>query len=542
VPLWATATTGASWLVVTALTALAGCGEVEGAGVREAGTTDSPAPVYEGPQGDPAYDDGGINETDDSGIDTSDSGVNTSDGGVETSDSGVETSDGGVIDESDASAVVTSAGALAVSTCPAVPAPVGVCGASQCGNGQIDSCMSGTCNEGGCTMSTESCDGDNLGGATCVSLGFSGGTLACNGGCEFDVSGCNHCGTGSMIDSCGNAALSAAGATSLAIASNATNVAIAWANGAPGSAGLNVAVLGSDLTVQSQSGCLGDSDVGMVAIAATANGWIVAAETGGGIEIQPLTPGGVPTGPGQFLANATVPILASNPSGGPLLAWASPDYNGWVSVLGADGTVTSSAPVFYQIVEPEYGSAVFVGDGFLVGIRGSLGATVAHVGLDGTIGTPYSLGDETEYPKLSYTGTEARVVYSDFSEVGAVEFQRLDTTGAPIGTPQQLGSIPEYYGQGPNTTVGSDSVVVMSGYSSETGVATHLDITRVTQSGSVVYSPYMLATVGKLDDIWDYSMAPIGSDMVVAWLTAGTPSGFDSDVFPATIGIARITP
>jgi len=36
----------------------------------------------------------------------------------------------------------------------------------------------------------EQCDGSNLGGATCASLGFSGGVLGCDASCDFDVSQC----------------------------------------------------------------------------------------------------------------------------------------------------------------------------------------------------------------------------------------------------------------------------------------------------------------------------------------------------------------
>ena len=46
----------------------------------------------------------------------------------------------------------------------------------------------------------EACDGANLGGETCESLGFQGGTLACTDGCAFDVSSCDNCGNG-FIDS-----------------------------------------------------------------------------------------------------------------------------------------------------------------------------------------------------------------------------------------------------------------------------------------------------------------------------------------------------
>ncbi len=36
----------------------------------------------------------------------------------------------------------------------------------------------------------EQCDGSDLGGASCSSLGFSGGTLSCTAACDFDTSGC----------------------------------------------------------------------------------------------------------------------------------------------------------------------------------------------------------------------------------------------------------------------------------------------------------------------------------------------------------------
>jgi hypothetical protein len=52
----------------------------------------------------------------------------------------------------------------------------GCIGGPVCGNGVIET--------------GEQCDGGSLGGATCTSLGFSGGTLACSGSCTYDTSGC----------------------------------------------------------------------------------------------------------------------------------------------------------------------------------------------------------------------------------------------------------------------------------------------------------------------------------------------------------------
>ena len=41
---------------------------------------------------------------------------------------------------------------------------------------------------------TESCDGAQLDGKTCLLMGFSGGTLRCKSDCTFDSSGCHKCG------------------------------------------------------------------------------------------------------------------------------------------------------------------------------------------------------------------------------------------------------------------------------------------------------------------------------------------------------------
>jgi hypothetical protein len=49
-----------------------------------------------------------------------------------------------------------------------------------------------TC-DGGSIDAGEACDGSDLGAQTCVSQGFTGGTLACTDSCQFDTSGCFSC-------------------------------------------------------------------------------------------------------------------------------------------------------------------------------------------------------------------------------------------------------------------------------------------------------------------------------------------------------------
>jgi Protein of unknown function (DUF1566) len=67
---------------------------------------------------------------------------------------------------------------------------VAVCGAF-CGNGVVDG--------------AEACDGTALGGATCTSLGFASGVLACTGSCAFDTRGCVF----SAAPTCGNGVVEA---------------------------------------------------------------------------------------------------------------------------------------------------------------------------------------------------------------------------------------------------------------------------------------------------------------------------------------------
>jgi len=65
----------------------------------------------------------------------------------------------------------------------------GVCGGGAvCGNGLIEP--------------GESCDGLDLGGQSCVSQGFTGGTLSCTGVCTFNTSACTSAGFCNTVSDC----------------------------------------------------------------------------------------------------------------------------------------------------------------------------------------------------------------------------------------------------------------------------------------------------------------------------------------------------
>ncbi|HEY2774237.1 MAG TPA: DUF1566 domain-containing protein [Candidatus Binatia bacterium] len=58
------------------------------------------------------------------------------------------------------------------------------------------------CGDFGVNVPGEECDGNALNGRTCASLGFDGGTLSCTGSCKFDTSACtqapHNCGNGTI--------------------------------------------------------------------------------------------------------------------------------------------------------------------------------------------------------------------------------------------------------------------------------------------------------------------------------------------------------
>ncbi len=350
---------------------------------------------------------------------------------------------------------------------------------------------------------------------------------------------CNHCGTDPSITACENLPIDGSGAGALALASSGGSVAVAWSSW-PSSGVLHVALLGGDLSFQAGPVCMAAGDANaLVAVAATPSGWLVAAENAGGVVIQALTPEAVPAGAAFEIASARVPILASNPGGGPLLAWVGADGDGYATLLGADGTIGETSRVVTGVIEGQFGNATFVGDGFVVALRGDLGATVVHVGLDGSVGQPYSFGSETEYPQVTWDVARNQVsaTFNDFASTGLVAETHLTTACAWVADPTPLGT--GYYGKSPLTSLEPNmDVIVFPGATGRTGGASYLDLVRWSASGRPARR---IATVAPADFLSSYSIVPLGNAVVVGWLTGGPVAG-SALTTPNTIGVAVVTP
>ena len=100
-----------------------------------------------------------------------------------------------------------------------------------CGNGKIDA--------------GEDCDGADLNGQDCQSVGFESGTLACNDTCKFDASGC----VAVMPDECGDGVAGASEACDGADLKGASCQSLGYDSGTLGCA--------PDCTLLDESGCMG---------------------------------------------------------------------------------------------------------------------------------------------------------------------------------------------------------------------------------------------------------------------------------------------
>lgn len=146
-----------------------------------------------------------------------------------------------------------------------------------------------------CERQDEPCDGRDLRGQTCRSLGFAGGVLACRRGCSgFDLARCEPCFPGARVSCVKAPSLPRRDASSPRIAARADDVGLVWMI-YPARSGPDVffVALDRDLRPAGAPRPVGSSNL-VPSIAATPAGYLIASYDGTSALVHRVIPGQAP--------------------------------------------------------------------------------------------------------------------------------------------------------------------------------------------------------------------------------------------------------
>jgi hypothetical protein len=380
------------------------------------------------------------------------------------------------------------------------------CGAALCGNGVRDNCSICSYACTGLTPISEQCDEADLGGQTCQSLGYFGGTLKCNSACFFDVSECEACApVGPSIISCGPAPIAPLGeAVALVVAASADEVAVAWTWLYDG--GVYLARYSPELVLRSHVGPIGYGTPR--AMVRSPAGWSVAVFD----EVITVAPCGSVIG--SVKLGGELATLAGRPDDAPLVVWTEAGSTltdppiARAGVLGPSGG-SVVAPVSLFASDYSASSAVFAGNHFVVAARTSqAGITLARVEGDGTFGgaVHHPFAATTDRPFLASDGTHTLLLYEDFGGLTAEHYAvPLGDDAAPSSDSIDLGTF------APSGLVSVGSPVALG----EQGFGAPLQLLPLADDGTPGAALSIASYPGSAISP---SLAAGGSTAVVAWI------------------------
>jgi hypothetical protein len=399
-----------------------------------------------------------------------------------------------------------------------------------CGNGSRDTCALPP--SLGCDPSSvpvEPCDGDDLGGATCASLGYGSGALSC-ASCRLDVSGCSECFADPRVGGCA-APLQAAIADDLAVAATPTEIGLAWLEtDAWGEGASHLARLSSslaaveivDLDLVSAAQDLG----GSILVAPLPSGWVAARWLDPEIVFQSVDAGGARA---RVMVSSVQPadvglVLVPRPNGGPLLMWHA-DSRVVVSVISDDGR-SATPPVGIANLDRVFGgtSGTFADGAFQLLVSsndGSQARTInqlVRVGTDGKPGSPLDVLPGLYAAAIVPGGSDLNLIYPDQEGSGALSWRRLGTDGVPLTTPTTVPDVVSLY-LPPAVMLGGDLVVMLPRVEYYPGPTGTLLLTRVDSTGALATPLFSIASFPKGTHS-PYAVAARGTDVIAAWSSA----------------------
>ncbi len=418
-----------------------------------------------------------------------------------------------------------------------------------CGNGVRDTCTAssgpGTCPS---YSSYEVCDGNDLGGQTCTSLGYGSGVLACSDTCfSWDTTGCYTCAAGSPVVARCNVVPTVS--TGISMAATDTETALAWVEGRDyGALDIGFARLSSALDVIS-TGSIADAalaaaqpgDNPSVKIAALPSGWLVLAATGSSISLYTLD------GAGDVVARSALdpmsggfgissPILVSQPNGGPLVIWQV--ISTYAAVVSADGlSVTTPIEVPVNSYDgggslPSLASATLAAGKFQAVFNENCAAgpclEIVSIAPNGTVaGSFQPPGVAAPWGAQLVSGADdLRLLY--VADCGTtltnpcLMWQRMSATGAALSPPVLI--------DGSSTSGLPNSAVALGAdsYLASDSANWSSTLVHLASDGSIAGGPSLIAQGGSAGTV----MVRQGSNLVAGWIDNG----------PSHIEVARLTP
>jgi hypothetical protein len=359
--------------------------------------------------------------------------------------------------------------------------------------------------------------------------------LATPAPCRSGDSGCTPCTDGvecARID---------ARTHSVAIAVDGEDMAAVWSQETSGDTRVvYFARVSETLGLDAVASCFSHREPRAVALARATGGWALAVEETGAVSVHLLDENGNERRRPERFEGASTPQLAARPAGGPLLVFAR--GGALHAALVDDGCTPASDPVALidGLVEPQFTSAVFIDDAFLVASRSS-GITIARVELDGTAESPTTMptGADTEYPSLAYRDGEILATWSEFGVLPPrVVLTRLDRDGGAIDVPVSLGAIPLAFNSAPIAHAGTASRVMVSGHTGCVGTGSDLGIAHV-EGASMTRDVRRVTGTSSAPSLGFSGWRLVGrsADLFGAWIEGSACSGRDG---PGALVLSRI--
>jgi hypothetical protein len=409
-----------------------------------------------------------------------------------------------------------------------------MCGAALCGNGVIDHCE-----YGGYVPVSESCEGTVGIGPNCNQLGFASGNTTCLPTCYFDRTACEDCISSPSLAACARPVQGKSLATFASLASNGTELGLAWVTtpnyvygSEPGA--LRFARLKPDLSVIAESSCLPVSGVTSAHVYAVKGGWWLLSTLTDFTDtlLTRLDAKGRLVGSRTITGNSH-PSLVVRPDGGALLLYfAGPINNAnksalWATLLDESGT-DQKPPVELLAGADSYSdiSGAFLNDRYLVSatdLDASSAANLKLISVDASANIAVTATTSGVESQLAWNGQKGLLAFraAKPGSSAPVEYgiltQSFDATGKLLGSATFLpnSDIPNF---GPVLAQGTEWLLVdhyKASIPQDAPYADHLFVTRLDATGAKKSEPQQL---DQQPEILRPAAAPRGGDVYLSVL------------------------